>query len=229
MDMEKMCYGDRHTGLLCKKRMKRKNIFIKILKYLLIVVLSLLLVCYIGLNLFVKSKELKVDKNKLINDTNISLSDEQIKIACLVLYGHMNPKFHNYFFLINDAFSIRNNVALHTAYIYIGKYYDIRTLGDTSIDYQIIDLATKRYVMKNIDYRLCYNYLLSNTYFGNEKYGLTNASEFYYSKNYKELTSKEFISLCLLIKNPYIYDFLEEKNKSLCEEKVNEIYLMINE
>ncbi len=129
------------------------------------------------------------------------------------------------YFLINDAFSTRNNIALITANIYIGKYYDIRTLGNSSIEYQIIDLATKRYVMKNIDYRLCYNYVFSNTYFGNQKYGLQNASEFYYSKNYKELTTKEFISLCLLISNPYMYNFLEEENKIRCEEKVNEIYL----
>ena len=63
--------------------MKRQNLFIKIIKYLLIIS-SLLIVVYIGLNLFVKSKEIKVDKNKLMNDTDISLSDEQIKIACLV-------------------------------------------------------------------------------------------------------------------------------------------------
>ncbi len=217
--------GGQSTGLLCKKRMKRKNIFIKILKYLLIVVLSLLLVSYILLNLFIKSKEIKVDKNKLINDTNISLTDEQIKIACLVLYDHMNPEFHNYFFLINDAFSNRNNVALNTADFYIGKNYDIRTLGNTSMNYNIITLATKRYVMKNIDYRFCYNYVFSFAYFGNQQYGLQNASEFYYSKNYKDLTSKEFINLCLLLNNPHIYNFLEEENKIRCEEKVNEIYL----
>ena len=208
--------------------MKRKNIFIKILKYLLIVVLSLLLVSYIGLNLFIKSKEIKVDKNKLINDTNISLTDEQIKIACFVSYEHKNPEFHNYFFLINDAFSNRNNVALSTADFYIEKNYDIRTLGDTSMDYNFITLATKRYIMKNIDYRLCYNYVFSFAYFGNQQYGLQNASEFYYAKNYKELTSTEFISLCLLMSNPHIYNFLEEENIIRCEEKVNEIYLSIN-
>ena len=245
--------------------MKRQNLFIKIIKYLLIIS-SLLIVVYIGLNLFVKSKEIKVDKNKLMNDTDISLSDEQIKIACLVLYEHMNPEFHNYHFLINDAFSTRNNIALSTANIYIGKYCDIRNLGDTSMEYQIIDLATKRYVMKNIDYKLCYNYVFSNAYFGkstylaasnevccsqkvsqsvfiplispqgaryenfrtNQLYGLKNASEFYFSKNYKDLTSKEFISLCLLINNPHIYDFLEEENKKRFEEKVNEIYMKLS-
>ena len=208
--------------------MKRQNLFIKIIKYLLIIS-SLLIVVYIGLNLFVKSKEIKVDKNKLMNDTDISLSDEQIKIACLVLYEHMNPEFHNYHFLINDAFSTRNNIALSTANIYIGKYCDIRNLGDTSMEYQTIDLATKRYVMKNIDYKLCYNYVFSNAYFGNQQYGLKNASEFYFSKNYKDLTTKEFISLCLLINNPHIYDFLEEENKKRCEEKVNEIYMKLSD
>ena len=97
------------------------------------------------------------------------------------------------------------------------------------MEYQTIDLATKRYVMKNIDYKLCYNYVFSNAYFGNQLYGLKNASEFYFSKNYKELTSKEFISLCLLINNPHIYDFLEEENIKRCEEKVNEIYMKLSD
>ena len=83
--------------------------------------------------------------------------------------------------------------------------------------------------MKNIDYRICYNYLFSKLYFGKELYGLQNASNFYYSKDYKNLTQKEFISLCLLLNNPFFYDFTDENNKKRCAEKINEIYSNIVE
>ena len=199
----------------------------KIFKYFLIVVFSLISIIYIGLNIYVKSKEIKVDSNKLLNATTVYLSNEQIKIASYVLNKDKNPKFHNYFFLINDAFSFRNHVALLTATNYIAENSD--TLKYESIELQIIDLATKRYVMKNIDYRICYNYLFSKFYFGKELYGLQNASNFYYSKDYKNLTQKEFISLCLLLNNPAFYDFTDENNKKRCAEKINEIYSNILE
>lgn len=205
--------------------MKELDIIKKIFKKLFFVIFSLIFLIYIGLTIFVKTKEIKVDSNKLLNESTVSLSNEQIKIASYVLNKDKNPKFHNYFFLLNDAFSYRNQVALLTATNYIAENYDTRKYQ--SIELNIIDLATKRYVMKNIDYRICYNYLFSKLYFGKEQFGLKNASDFYYSKDYKNLTQKEFISLCLLLNNPVFYDFTDENRKQRCEEKVSEIYLNI--
>ena len=196
----------------------------KIFKVLLIILFFLAIILYISLNIYVKSKEIKVDKNKVLRSSTISLSDDQIKIACIVLNENSNPEFHNYFFLINDAFSKRNYVALETALAYFQEYEDFREIN--SIERHIMELATKRYIMKNIDYRTCYNYLLSKFYFGNNVFGLSNASEFYYSKKYTELTDKEFISLCLLLNNPAVYDFNNEKNRNRCEEELNRIYLL---
>nr|WP_253698320.1 transglycosylase domain-containing protein [Treponema denticola] len=40
-----------------------------------------------------------------------------------------------------------------------------------------------------------------------------DAAKFYYNKEYSELSEKEFISLCLLLINPVIYDFTNEERK----------------
>ena len=80
--------------------------------------------------------------------------------------------------------------------------------------------------MRKVDYVICYNYIFSKFYFGNQIYGLSKASEFYYSKPYTKLSDKEFIRLCLLVHNPVRYDFRNEKNRNRCEEEVNRIYLI---
>ena len=206
-----------------KRKMK---VILKILKYVFIILFSLILILYVSLNIYVKSKEVKVDKNELFRSSTISLSEEQIKIASIVLNGNSNPEFHNYIFLINDAFSKRNYVALATAFSYIGEHDNDNFRKSTSNERRIIELATKRFIMKKIDYVTCYNYIFSKYYFGNDMYGLSDASYFYFSKQYTELTDKEFISLCLLLHNPTYYGFRNENNRKRYEKELNRIYLL---
>ena len=79
--------------------------------------------------------------------------------------------------------------------------------------------------MKKINSKkICYNYVFLRLYFGNGKYGLIDAAKCYYNKKYSELSEKEFISLCLLLTDPVIYDFTNEEIKQYSEEKVNQIY-----
>ena len=213
------------TPALGRRRKNEKmKVILKVLKYLFLILFSLILILYISLNIYVKSKEVKVDKSELLRSSTVSLSDEQIKIASIVLNEDSNPKFHNYIFLINDAFSKRNFVALLTALDYIDEYEDIRKFNSNEL--RIMELATKRYIMKKIDYKTCYNYLFSKSYFGNNIFGLSDASDFYYSKPYTKLTDKEFISLCLLLYNPTSFDFRNEKNKEKCDEELNRIYML---
>ncbi|WP_252508211.1 MULTISPECIES: transglycosylase domain-containing protein [Treponema] len=40
-----------------------------------------------------------------------------------------------------------------------------------------------------------------------------DAAKCYYNKKYSKLSEKEFISLCLLLTNPVIYDFTNEEIK----------------
>lgn len=217
----------------------------KVLKFVglfFVIVFSLIFILYLCLCGYIKSKEIKVDKNKLLGATDVLLSDRQILIASLVLNESSHPEFRNYFFLICDSFSFENEVAMLTASSYIGKYEENRIMN--SIDRQFVDLATKRYIMKHIDYRICYNYLFSNFYFGASVVGLVDAAGLYYKKDYKELSDKEFISLCLFVINPIYYgayavdhdydfqdaemvNYLKKRDEEMAErhnKKVKEIY-----
>ena len=196
--------------------------FLKVIGVCFTILFSLIFILYLSLCIFIKSREIKVDEDKLLEATDVSLSDSQILIASLVLNKSRHPEFRNYFFLIHDAFSSENKIAMLTASSYIGKYEDDRSMN--SIDRQFVNLATKRYIMKHIDYRICYNYLFSNFYFGASGFGLIDAAGFYYKKDYKELDDKEFISLCFCLTNPIYYNILDESTISHRNEKIEEIY-----
>lgn len=196
--------------------------FLKVIGVCFTILLSLIFILYISLCAYIKSKEIKVDKNKLLGATDVLLSDRQILIASLVLNESSHPEFRNYFFPIHDAFSFENKVSMLTAGSYIGNYEENRIMN--SIERQFVELATKRYIMKHIDYRICYNYLFSNFYFGASGFGLIDAAGFYYKKDYKDLRDKEFISLCLFLTNPTYYNILDESKANRRNKKIEEIY-----
>ena len=157
--------------------MKKLTKFISLFS---IIIFCLFLTFHIFLNIFIKSKEIKVDERELLNKTTVFLTDRQIEIASYILNNQQNPKFNNYIFLFFDTFSNRNQVAYLTAQIYISELDFSNKIK--SIDRQIIELSTKRYITKNIDYKLCYNYIFSQAYFGNNQYGLENGSQYYFKK-----------------------------------------------
>ena len=199
--------------------MKKLTKFISLFS---IIIFCLFLMFHIFLNIFIKSKEVKVDEKELLNKTTVFLTDRQIEIVSYILNNQQNPKFNNYIFLFFDTFSNRNQVAYLTAQIYINELDFSNKIK--SIERQIIELSIKHYITKNIDYKLCYNYIFSQAYFGNNQYGLENGSQYYFKKNYKNLTEKEFVSLCLLVKNPIFYDLSKERNL----EESERIYQKIN-
>lgn len=50
-----------------------------------IIIFYLFLMFHIFLNIFIKSKEVKVDEKELLNKTTVSLTDRQIEIASYIL------------------------------------------------------------------------------------------------------------------------------------------------
>ncbi|MBR6144988.1 MAG: transglycosylase domain-containing protein [Treponema sp.] len=84
--------------------------------------------------------------------------------------------------------------------------------------------CTSRYVVRNIGYKICYNYIFSASYFGNGIYGLENAAMFYFGKSYKDLSQKEFINLVLMSIHPVKYDILEKANAKAINDEIIEIY-----
>ena len=195
------------------------KLFLNIIKFVVIILILIIFMLYIGLNIYVKSKEEKVNQQNLLYLTTVLLNEGQMAIASYIINKKREYEFTNYFFLIHDAFTSNNKISLVAASTYLNDFKK-----QLSINRNIMELATKRYIMKKINSKICYNYVFSRLYFGNGKYGLIDAAKCYYNKKYSELSEKEFISLCLLLTNPVIYDFTNEEIKQYSEEKVNQIY-----
>lgn len=126
-----------------------------------------------------------------------------------------------------DFVSSKNKMAYIMATFYFAKS-DERNKKITTMDWRIIIFGTMRNIEKNIEYKDCYNYVISNVYFGNGIIGLADASKCYFDKDYNCLSNEEFIKLILATINPIKYN-IEIGNKRLIEEKVNEISKRINE
>ncbi|MBP5328656.1 MAG: transglycosylase domain-containing protein [Spirochaetaceae bacterium] len=182
-------------------------------------------IIYISLNIYCNIKAAKIDINVVRSETKVELSDMQIEIASFIYSKHANPKFTK-LPLIIDFFSSKNQ----------GAYTFVQVYGSTSshlscwhclspIQKRIKAFCTSRYVVRKIDYKTCYNYIFSASYFGyGSIYGLEDASIFYFKKDFKDLSCKEFINLVLISENPYKYDILKEENCQLINDEINEIY-----
>lgn len=175
---------------------------------------------YIFLNIYINSKAIEINSLLLKNESLVELSSEQIKIAAYIYTNDKNPKFTK-LPLIADLLSSKNRVAYMVAETYF-CLTDERAKKLGHMERRFIILGTRRKIEKTLDYKECYNYLYIKLYFGNGIYGINNASEFYFKKNYKELNCEEFVKLTLITLNPVIYDLIHG-NQEKIERKVSEI------
>lgn len=182
---------------------------------IVLVLLTVLFILYSLLCIFVKSKGIKIDCKIFSEESNICLSEEQIKIASFILNKDKNPKFKKNPLVI-DIFSQKNNIPKYISIRFI-DYHHVSTN-----ERRLEELATSRRIIRKVDYKTLYNYYFSKIYFGNELFGIDKASRKYFNKEYIELDSKEFISLCVLLLNPSFYNFSEHKKR--LDDKVEEIY-----
>ncbi|UTY32345.1 transglycosylase domain-containing protein [Treponema putidum] len=207
----------------------KKNIKSLIIKIFISLLLFMLLCCfclYIFLNIYINKKGLKIKYENIQNKTTIELTEKQIEIVSYIYTNNKNPKFKKHPLII-DLFSSKNRMAYIMATFYFATN-DERNKKITTMDWRIIIFGTMRNIKNNIKYKDCYNYVISNAYFGNGIIGLADASKFYFDKDYNCLSNKEFIELILMTTNPSNYN-IEIENKRLIKEKVNEISNYINE
>ena len=80
------------------------KLFLNIIKFLVVILILIILILYIGLNIYVKSKEEKVNQQNLLYLTTVSLNEGQMAIASYIINKKREYEFNNYFFLIHDAF-----------------------------------------------------------------------------------------------------------------------------
>lgn len=191
-----------------------KKIFV-ILKIAFLSLLSFLFILYIALCIYVKSREIKIDSEKLLEESRVLLSGEQLKIAGFIYNNDKNPEFEKYP-LVKDILSQRNNIPKNIAAMLVDDHHS------TMNEFRMKVLATSRSLIRNVDYEILYNYFFSKLYFGNGIYGLKEAALKYYEKNYTELNPREFMCICVITENPAFYDFHEHKKR--LDGRVDEIY-----
>lgn len=184
------------------------------------------LTTYIILNIYCNFNASKIYEKDVIDETKIELSDTQVEIASFVFSKQANPKFKR-LPLLTDYFSSANR----GAYIFAQEYGACNLFPDNTCWHclstrgkKIKAFCTSRYVVRNIGYKICYNYIFSASYFGNGIYGLENAAMFYFGKSYKDLSQKEFINLVLMSIHPVKYDILEKANAKAINDEIIEIY-----
>ena len=181
---------------------------------------------YIFLNIYINKKAIKIKYENIKNETAIELTEKQIEIVSYIYTNNKNPKLKKIPLITDFVFS-KNEMAYIMATFYFEKH-DERNKRVRTMDRRMVILGTMRNIEKNINYKDCYNYVISNSYFGNGIIGLADASEFYFDKDYTYLSNEEFIKLILTAINPSRYN-IKLGNKRLIEEKVNEISKYINE
>ena len=207
----------------------KKNIRSLVIKIFLSLLLFMLFCClflYIFLNIYINKKGIKIKYENIKNETTVELTEKQIEIMSYIYTNNKNPKFKK-LPLIMDFASSKNKMAYIMATFYFLKN-DERNKKITTMDWRIIIFGTMRNIEKNIEYKDCYNYVISNAYFGNGIIGLADASKCYFDKDYNCLSNEEFIELILMTTNPTRYN-IETGNKRLIKEKFNEISNYINE
>jgi len=207
----------------------KKNIKFLIIKIFLSLLLFMLLCClclYIILNIYINNKGIKIKYEDIKNEITIELTEKQIEIMSYIYTNNKGPKFKK-LPLIMDFVSSKNKMAYIMATFYFAKN-DERNKEITTMDRRIIIFGTRRNIENSIKYKDCYNYVISNSYFGNGIIGLADASKCYFDKDYNYLSNEEFIKLILTTINPIKYN-IEVGNKRIIEEKVNEIFKCINE
>ena len=121
------------------------KLFLNIIKFVVVI-----LILYIGLNIYVKSKKEKVNQQNLLYLTTVSLNEGQMAIASYIINKKREYEFNNYFFLIHDAFTSNNKIALVAASTYLNDFKSDDFKKQLSINRNIIELATKRYIIKKI-------------------------------------------------------------------------------
>ena len=176
--------------------------------------------------IYINKKGIKIKYENIKNETAIELTEKQIEIASYIYTNNKNPKLKKNP-LIMDFVSSKNKMAYIMAAFYFDQN-DERNKKIRTMDRRMVILGTMRDIEKNINYKDCYNYVISNSYFGNGIIGLADASEFYFDKDYTYLSNEEFIKLILTAINPSRYN-IKLGNKMIIEEKVDEISKYINE
>jgi len=200
--------------------MNRKiNILLKILLRLFSIILSIVIVIYSALWIYVNSHKDHEAIENYKRKINVTLTDDQAKIIWFTYTNNKNYGFTWYPLIFDIIFEKpNNNIDLIAGEIIVGDFRKYKN----SMEAHFVSYAMKRYVNRKINWKECIEIIASNTYFRNGIIGIENASKEYYNKSLEELTEKELIGIIILEKMPFI-QFNSIDFYSTIEKRYNEL------
>ena len=219
----------------------------KALKVLLVVILSFLVITSaFFLYCFIITKDVKLDEKKLIDiDKSITYLNstgeimlEEVKGASVCDNKDIPSHVKNAFISIEDKrFYSHNGVDIKGLIRAIIKNLKSMSFkeGASTITQQLVknthlsnektlkrklsEIKIALEIEKKYSKDEILEKYLNTIYFGSGKYGINDASKYYFSKTPNELTINEGAILASIIKAPYIYS--PTKNESKCFERKN--------
>ncbi len=129
------------------------------------------------------------------------------------IFKTINSNIHN-----NQSYGASTITQQYIKNVYLSSEKTFwRKLKELYYAIKLEQVATKDEILTNY---------LNCVYFGNDIYGIGNASKYYFNKSYKDLTIKEMTTFVALLNAPTYYstnlDKLEEKKNSLLEILFND-------
>ncbi|MDY4674740.1 MAG: transglycosylase domain-containing protein [Treponema sp.] len=140
-------------------------------------------------------------------------------LSCHILHKSKEPRFSPTLW-VQDLIQFNNEIASFVAASFLNRTLPLST---RSLKRQVVQLATARRLAGRAAYKDCCNYFFSVAYFGNGVYGLAEASLLYFDKEYTALEQREFIILCLTLRNPILYNPLEERRQPRIQQVADTI------
>ncbi len=202
----------------------------KILKRLFLIVFSLVIAFIISIEFYYQYKINQLEPRKLLSHNSYPLVSHEIlwvfsgekgnialdqfsatELACdfiRLLTSDSSRKDSS--ILFPKGFGIVSNAA---------KNQLLNSSHKSQGSHHFKNIVLSIWVSKHYKEDETFNYILDTKWFGNNIYGLSEASKFYYNKNVNKLNTSEIISLFVISYSPRIFDPYISQDKHIRKAK----------
>jgi hypothetical protein len=104
----------------------------------------------------------------------------------------------------------------------ISVEYFNNTENCSTMDWHFLQYSTIRYIIFDNDYKKCIDIILEKAFFGENIYGIKDASKYFFEKEPQNLSTEELVSLIVSLRSPVRYKIGTEENKREVLEIINE-------
>lgn len=203
---------------------KEKSVMVlkKLLKILVSIVFGMIGLClllYFSLWIYAGSSVPKELKDTYNQDIESYFTDEQYDVISFAFTREKNYQFTWRPFIFDIIFFQKeNNIAFISSSNISAKYVHNNKGKYTMMDWRIMDYGFLRYIITQNDPKKCIDIIMKDCFLGPEIYGIEHAGRHYFSKEVKDLSNEELISLVISLPSPIRFGIGTEMNKARTQE-----------